>query len=884
MRAIKPLRLGFLTRPFDFAREHRFVVTVLAPFPLREPGALVPEVDLWKLVGKQLGRFAVFDSAMWKPRGEVVVSGSCFPPTRPARACLVGLTVRDRAGKAMVDKTLQVFGDRQWALGGPGEPAPFERMPVDYTRAFGGEGFAQNPIGLGHAPVKGSDGDEVHALPNVEDPSRPIGSKGDRPPPASFAAWDPLWPVHFARMGTYDARWRDELFPGFAEDIDWSVFQVAPEDQRLPGFFEGGEAIRIVHMHPDEPKLETRVPDHLARAFLRMKGRDELEELPLRLDTVHLFPDAEIGCAIHRGVRTIGSGDGSDVELLVIAAEDREGERRPLSHYEEVVRLRSDPEKAAIHLFRDRDLLPATLAEAPPRASVDDPIEDAVQLEFLPLRRMRRKAERELEAMKRDLLEQGVAPERVHALALPDQQLETPSLDQLPELLEKMAKEVAEKTATLEAERAQATADIRAACAEQGIDYDELEAKARREGAGPPKFSASRELETLHDQRRLAQIAGVELPHVEERLADPELEPKLRAAEAELHRAYRLFGHMQEGVPRLEGDRAGEARAELLRAVAARAPLARVDFSGALLEGVDLEGADLRGIYLEGADLRGARLAGADLSEAMLGRADLSGADLRGATMRSANLGRAILAKTRLDGVALDGVTLYEAELRGTSMVGADLTGAQLLEARFEGVDMSKARGRRLFFVKSKLAGTTLVDAELEQVIFVECDLAGADLTRAVLRKATFYKSSAPRLKLTGATLDNVRFVGECDLEEADLRGAKMPLSNFSSARLQRADLSMAEASQCELSHANLEGANLYRITAVESRFAGTELRGASVRGANLRHAVFHGARVAGTDFTGSNLFGADFSGAVGDDATSFSECLVMRTIKPRKG
>src|SRR5690606_13066420 len=126
----------------------------------------------------------------------------------------------------------------------------------------------------------------------------------------------------------------------------------------------------------------------------------------------------------------------------------------------------------------------------------------------------RRKAERELEAMKRDMLEQGVPPERVHALALPEQQLETPSLDELPELLEKMAKDVAEKTATLEAERAQATAAIREACAEQGIDYDALEAKARADACGPPKFSAARELETLHDQRQMAELAGLALPHV----------------------------------------------------------------------------------------------------------------------------------------------------------------------------------------------------------------------------------------------------------------------------------------------------------------------------------------------------------------------------------
>ena len=42
-------------------------------------------------------------------------------------------------------------------------------MPLIWERAFGGEGYAQNPVGKGAAPVSTPHG-EFQFLPNVEDP------------------------------------------------------------------------------------------------------------------------------------------------------------------------------------------------------------------------------------------------------------------------------------------------------------------------------------------------------------------------------------------------------------------------------------------------------------------------------------------------------------------------------------------------------------------------------------------------------------------------------------------------------------------------------------------------------------------------------------------
>ena len=54
-------------------------------------------------------------------------------------------------------------------------------------------------------------------------------------------------------------------FPGLAEDIDWSVFNVAHEDQRLAGWLDGSETFRVANMHPKHMVIEGTLPQIVAR-------------------------------------------------------------------------------------------------------------------------------------------------------------------------------------------------------------------------------------------------------------------------------------------------------------------------------------------------------------------------------------------------------------------------------------------------------------------------------------------------------------------------------------------------------------------------------------------------------------------------------------------
>ena len=163
MRTVKPQRLGVLLRTFENDRKHYVSVGILAYFAFDQPNRLLHEVNMYKALGPLFEEGLVLDECMPKAEPEVLLDGDAFPPGgQPAGACKVRVTM------AGVDKTLYVVGDRHWTLSGPSDPVPFERMPVSWARAFGGEGFDRNPSGRGFAEVEDPETKKkVRPLPNV---------------------------------------------------------------------------------------------------------------------------------------------------------------------------------------------------------------------------------------------------------------------------------------------------------------------------------------------------------------------------------------------------------------------------------------------------------------------------------------------------------------------------------------------------------------------------------------------------------------------------------------------------------------------------------------------------------------------------------------------
>jgi len=349
MKVCKPLRLGLLTRPFEFRAQCHLGVAIIA-FASLDDGALLPEVDFWKLSAERLGEGAVFDLGYPKSFAEFLVSGRAFSVGAPTAA------LRVRASLGPVEKTVLVVGDRRWERGAMTAPTPFSEMPLDWSRAFGGDGFALNPLGRGAAP--GPDG--IHLLPNLELPEAPVRDLRDRPRPTGFGPIDFAWPQRASKAGTYDEAWIRDDMPGLARDIDWSIFNAAQDDQRLPDFPRGDETFALEGLHPTRPVIRGSLPGLLARCFLQQRRNGELVtvEPPCRLDTVWFFPEDLRVAMVYRTSLPIAEDDGRDIEVLMAALE-RYDDPRPTEHYLDALARRLDKERGYLHALRDDELLPA---------------------------------------------------------------------------------------------------------------------------------------------------------------------------------------------------------------------------------------------------------------------------------------------------------------------------------------------------------------------------------------------------------------------------------------------------------------------------------------------------------------------------------------------
>jgi hypothetical protein len=230
-----------------------------------------------------------------KPSTDILLTGSAVAPRPGTQVMDVSLRV------GPVVKRVRVFGERRWyrahASWKISEPAPFERMPLRWERAFGGiaaeqpdsppEAEMRNPVGCGFASSAEKDFTD-RPLPNLEDPAALLASPHDRPTPACFAPVAPTWLPRRAFAGTYDETWRKQRAPYLPLDFDPRYFQVAPPDLIAPAHLVGGEPVELAGCTVDGP-LRFTLPVCTLHVSFEFKGR-RIPAQP-QLETVLIEPD-----------------------------------------------------------------------------------------------------------------------------------------------------------------------------------------------------------------------------------------------------------------------------------------------------------------------------------------------------------------------------------------------------------------------------------------------------------------------------------------------------------------------------------------------------------------------------------------------------------------
>ncbi len=693
-----------------------------------------------------------------KPRGECMVIGSFHAPGgRPVTQSKVAFQI------GSIGKQLAVIGDRAWHLGRASDPSPMTTMPLSWERAFGGPGFADNPVGRGIAAVTIDKQSRV-LLPNIEDPHRMIAAREQRPRPVGVGPVPRTWSSRMRLAGTYDAHWQRTRYPFFPEDLDWRFFNAAPVDQQIDGFWRGDEEIALLNLHAQHPNVRCRLPGLRAQAFLAAQGSERLHDVGLALDTITVDADAGLVYCVWRGVTQVAREDLSDIQHLYVA-HHTPGERGGVEAFNERYRGTLDA-RAAEELAAEAEPLPPTasvIRRAEMFAAMVDPSAPGAKWAHLDQAMTIRGDEAALQAALDEAVAaraqgQGSALRPVFADALGIAAPRPASVERQlsPEEL-------------LELEMQLALGDL--------LEESEDDQRAElRDAIAAGESLAGRDLSG-------ADLSGFDLMGTD-----------LRGAI--LVRA-NLSGARFENV-RFDGANLSEAELSL------------ASFDGCCFAGADLTSARAHRVRMHECDLSDATIAVAFLREGRfssckLVRADLAESDLGDADVRGSTLDEADLSRATLTNVSFRESSLVDAWLeggvkaRGVRMDGCncallraseegDFEEASFKKTTLDGARFGGARLRKANFSLATLTRADFSGAMLAEAVFVGCDLRAARFDGASLVKASLLKSNLMQARFEGA-----------NLRHADLRGANLYQAELWQAKLEDARLDLADVSGTRL-------------------------------------------------------------------------------------
>ncbi len=275
------------------------------------------------------------DLAAVKPGTEILLVGHARHPAAYADARWVDVTLAIEGDKPLLQKSLRVFGPRQWHERNgamvPGDPAPYRETPLRWEWAFGGSGEARNPIGRGASALRGHRPDqECHRIEGVDpaDESSTLSFE-----PAGFGPIAAHWEPRRSRAGSMTPA---DLAPHPPVDRDPRHYCSASDDQWLPEPLRGGESFVITGVHAHRA-WRFALPTVQPEIGWSIRGR--FERATPHLDTVILDADAQLVTACWR-VSFMAPRNLDDLGAITVGSQSARVERgvesRQLPHPEPV--------------------------------------------------------------------------------------------------------------------------------------------------------------------------------------------------------------------------------------------------------------------------------------------------------------------------------------------------------------------------------------------------------------------------------------------------------------------------------------------------------------------------------------------------------------------
>ena len=876
MKILTPDLVDVLFRLFKPDASGRLSLGILKVFPLasKEQDRADPLPAVWPLVKLALGKEPL-DAGLPKARGEFLVYGSAYKP-----AALMSQPLLVEVSVGEVSKRLAVFGDRQFDfLTGISAPKPFSSMPITRENAFGGEGFADNPLGKGFCEIPADLATGVSArwpLPNIETPERLFIQRGDSVAPAGFWALSPDAPARACLLGRFDQHWEKNRWPHLPLDTAPDFFQAAPLDQRLPGYWRGDEKIVLRNLHPQAERLESALPGLRARCFIHRAGGEmekDFFEVPAHAETVWLFPEHDCGLILFRALAPVSDEDGDDVAHVFIELESLSGQPLPQAHYWQLFQEK-------IGLAKPAKVEPVAEAAAPPVAplAVAPPAAPAVDVSLDALAKS--PAIAEIEKMTAEVDAQVKALMAQHGLTPADLEkyVANPATSPAPMPLAEIEKSMAEVDAQMQqlmARHGIAPADLdrymtpaASSSASEAEEVGRLIAEAEKQvheligssGLNVPEMKAALashpELAVAIDDFLTTGAKGAPIDMAALMAQVAALAPAVSTAAAAVPPAVEPTPAKPVEAAPARLDRQG-----VIVRHAAGQSMAECDLSAIDLSQLDLRGADFSGALLSGTSFVGSRLGGVNLTNALLQKADFSAAELDGASLLGASADGAKFVGSRMQKIDAS-----KADFSGGDFSGADLSGAMLAGTVFAGSRMAGLQAKacvadKASFEDCDLSGAVFGESRCNGARFNGADLQQANFAAASAEKAEFFGVNAANASFAGANLGASRANASSQFPEANFRGASLQMANWGGVALNRAVLSEAQLDKADLSRAQLDQVSLLRASAKETRFDKASLDGADLSGINLFNGSLRLAKLGSARLQMANLYGVNFYG-----------------------
>jgi hypothetical protein len=250
------------------------------------------------------------DLVPFKRGADILLVGSAFAPGgKPVRSLVARMVV------GALDKSIVVYSQRTWTPGGDLREGPhWTRMPIRYENAAGGAD-TWNPVGVSPDAAPGPYGERP--APSVLPPGFVLASRRNLLGPIGFGPIAASWLLRREKLRGLPVDWSVARIAETTidDDFDALYFQTAPPDQQVESLRDD-ESLLLENLHPDHPRLETRLSGLHPRAFIDV-GAGEPRDVPLSPDTLWIDSDRAIVTVTWRGQVPLTRPDAPGRVLVV---------------------------------------------------------------------------------------------------------------------------------------------------------------------------------------------------------------------------------------------------------------------------------------------------------------------------------------------------------------------------------------------------------------------------------------------------------------------------------------------------------------------------------------------------------------------------------------